>query len=278
MPSFSHTALGTKLIIHIYDDSVDTQSIDAIFSEIDIFEKKYSRFIAGNLLHRLNTEKCLHMPDEFISILKVWNTLSHLSDGYFDMTVLPFLENIDYGIASEKQKEVYGYTRIEIWADNYVTLHDDIQVEIGSIGKGYALDLAYNTLDKRYSEFTLNFWGDIRIKWEKKIYLEDPLDDTKILWEIHLKNQALACSNPEKRKTKKWSHLIQHKEKIDTKKTVFTIHPQWIFADWFATTLFVSPLEKSIKILENTKNLEALIISEEGEIYKSKWFKVKLYI
>jgi thiamine biosynthesis lipoprotein len=142
------------------------------------------------------------------------------------------------------------------------------------------VDIIHSILDKKYEQFIINFWGDIRIKWSQKLFLEDPLNESKSIGEIELSHLALAGSNPRKRMTKKWHHLINPfpERPIDQKLTVFTSHKLACFADAFATALYVAPLEKSIKILEKVEGLEWMIIAENGEIYKSQAFDVELYI
>lgn len=278
MKKYEYEALGTKLIIAIQDNSVYTPDIDAIFSNIKIFESHYSRFKKWNILDTLNTEKQIQAPQELISIISLAQKLSQMTDGYFDISVLPLLENIGYWISDSKLEENIGYKNIEIrW--EYIHLHNNISIELWAIWKGYLVDFIYNSLEKKHQNFTINFGWDIRIKWKQKFLLEDPFDETKAIWEIQLENLSLAASNPEKRKTSKGTHLVNPKiEKIDTKKAIFITHKLGIFADAFSTALFVSPLSMSLDILEQTNGLEWMIIAENWEIYKSRWFNVELYL
>jgi FAD:protein FMN transferase len=275
---YEYEALGTKLIIAIQDNSVYSYDIDTIFTYVKKFESDYSRFKKWNILDTLNTKKQLEVPQELKSIVSLGLKLSEMTDGYFDMTILPLLENIWYGINTSQLEENIWYKNIEIhW--NTITLYNSVNIELWAIWKGYLVDFIYNTLDKKYQNFTVNFGGDIRIKWENTFFLEDPFDEKKSLWEIFLKNLSLAASNPEKRKTKKGTHLVNPKSwNTDTKKAIFITHKLAIFADAFSTALFVSPLEKSLSILEKVDWLEWMIIAENWEIYQSKGFEAKLYI
>ena len=134
--------------------------------------------------------------------------------------------------------------------------------------------MIYNILDKKIDNFVINFWGDIRIKWEKIVHLEDPKDETKIIGSIILNNSSIASSAWNKRIFWSSHHLLNAKSgrSQDDKLAVFVHHKLACFADIFATTLFVCPLEKSLEILSSIPGLEAMIIAENWEIYKSKWF------
>ena len=191
---------------------------------------------------------------------------------------MPFLENIWYWIEKEHQKEIYWYENIEIKGDNLI-LHEWVSIDIWAVWKWYIVDKIYNTLDTVCDNFIINFWWDIRVKWEHKIILEDPLDDKKAIWEIELFNLSIASSSPYKRKTKKWNHLINPKDcNWENKKiAIYITHKLSSFSDIFSTALFVTPLKKSINILNKIDWLEAMIITDKWEIYKTRWFNAKLY-
>lgn len=276
---YTKNALGSRLEITFFEvienDSVVTES----FSLIDDFEKKYSRFIEGNILSAMNTQKKYTLEPEIVALVRLCIKVSEMTQGSFDITLLPLLENTGYGIREEKMNESFGYKNIDL-KENILTLHNEVQIEFGSCGKWYLLDLVYNTLRKYYTHFVLNFGWDIRVSGEQEIVLEDPLDTTKSIWKICLRDWALASSSGNRRKTDTGHHLIdmQRESSQNDKLAIYVTHPLWVMADIFATALFVSPLEKSLEILEKTNNLEALIISREWKIYKSQGFTVDLHI
>jgi thiamine biosynthesis lipoprotein ApbE len=74
-------------------------------------------------------------------------------------------------------------------------------------------------------------------------------------------------------------HLIDPQTKKSTNHilTVFTTHRYALFADMYATALFVAPLEVSLQILESIEGLEAMIITNNGAIYTSRGFQADLF-
>lgn len=95
---FEFDGCGSKLRVELFDVSSHSKLIERSRNIVERFEKKYSRFIAGNYLDTLNkTKQAPHTP-ELVSLLTLAKKVSLLTEGHFDITVLPFLENRGYGI------------------------------------------------------------------------------------------------------------------------------------------------------------------------------------
>lgn len=142
------------------------------------------------------------------------------------------------------------------------------------------LDVLYNFLITHYERFVINFGGDIRVAGKKTIHLEDPLRSGKYIGTIDLENTSIASSSGNKRKIGHQHHLINPKtgKSEDTILAVYVTHRLGVFADIFATALFVSPLPVSIKVLEKVAGLEALIIMQNGKIHTTQNFNATLTI
>lgn len=274
---FSKELFWSTLKITVNSINVDNTLINRCFDETKDFENNYSRFIKWNFLYYLNKNKSSQVSWELLSILNLSNKVSELTDWYFDITVLPFLENIWYWIFDSELKENIWYKNIKI-NNNKVTLENWISIDIWAVWKWYIVDKIYNTLNSNYDDFTINFGGDIRVKWTKKILLEDPLNEKKSIWSINISDLSIASSTPFKRKTNKWHHLINpiNWKPQNDKLAIYITHKLSSFSDIFSTALFVTPLDKALKIINKINWLEAMIIAENWEIYKSKWFNCNL--
>lgn len=278
---FSRNLFWSRLDIEI-SEPVKTdvsELIEKCFQTVQTFEDTYSRFKKGNFLDMLNTHKSSEISSELLSILKLSLKVSQITGGYFDITLRPVLENAWYGVEEGKLEESVGYKNIVI-DGNTVELKNGVSIDIWAVGKGYMVDAVYNMLDPHVESFVVNFWGDMRIKGRKKILLEDPYDETKAIGSIVLDGLSIAGSSPNKRRFWSGHHLInpKTKESQNDKIALYVTHRLASFADIFSTALFVSPLEKSLEILEKTKWLEALIVARDGSIYKSRGFDAKLNI
>lgn len=273
---FTKDLCGSRLEILIHSEWEFSDLIQECFDITEQFEIKYSRFIEWNYLSKLNTNKQSIMDSELESILKLCLKVSDITNGYFDITIQPTLENAWYWISNNKLKENIWYKNIVI-QNNKVILNNWVSLDLWSVWKWYIVDKIYNVLSKKIDRFSINFWWDIRISGKQKIQLEDPLDDNKIIWSIELLNKSIASSSWKKRQFWWKHHLINAttKESQNDKIIVYVTHSLAIFADIFATALFVTPLKDSLNILSSIPWLEAMIINEGGQIYKSKWFEYK---
>ena len=276
---FSRNLFGSRLDISVSDTPGMQEFVEKCFTLAENFEETYSRFKKGNFLDILNTEKSSEISSELSSILKLCLQVSELTDGYFDITLRPLLENAGYGVEDGKLEEHLGYKNIVLSGKN-LELKNGVSIDLWAVGKGYIVDKIYNMLDARSDEFVINFWGDLRVKGKQDVLLEDPYDDTKSLGNIVIENASIASSTGNKRKLSAGHHLInpKTKESQNDKIALYVTHRLASFADIFSTALFVTPLEKSLEILEKTQWLEALIIGADGSMYKSKWFHSDLHI
>ena len=169
MKKYKKELLWTILEIAIFDDFVDDNDLENIFKLIKDFEEKYSRFKVWNYLWSLNKQKKAKIDDDFKAILNIAQKANELSKGHFDITILPFLENIWYWISNEKLEEKVWMENIFIENDEII-LKNDVSIEIWWIWKGYMVDVIFNNLKEKYKNFVINFGWDIRILWERRSF------------------------------------------------------------------------------------------------------------
>lgn len=275
---YNFNALGSTLNI-ISNGAIDQKHLLECEEKINSFEKKYSRFIKGNYLYNLNLSWTSHINDEFKTLFRLCEKVYLQTHGYFDITVLPTLEKLWYG-------KTYNTLDTKIWMDHIQIEWDTIFLnhvclEFWSVGKWYMIDWIFSHLSKYSSDIIVDFGWDLRVgQGEKIIGLEDPFDDTKVIWTVTLCRESLWASAWNKR-TFHWSHHLidvlswnPQRDKI----AVFTKHKLATLADIYSTALFVSPLEVSLEVLKNTPWLDALIIWKDGSIYETENFNSHLNI
>lgn len=248
--------------------------IEEIFSYVKDFEQTYSRFIKWNYLDWLNSWSISELDNISLQFLNIAKEAYRLSEGHFDITISPILEELGYW---NKEKEY------KIWLDWIEIMWNELhlngrKIEFWSMWKWYIVDYAFAKLSPSNDKILIDFGWDIKFKWDFKIWLESPFVENEIIWTYLWKDTSLAASSWSKRKFNGHNHLIskEFNTSIKQKKWVFLSHPSSLISDIFSTAVFVSPLNIWIKIIQSVKDLEWMII-EEDKIFKSEWYKWKLF-
>jgi thiamine biosynthesis lipoprotein ApbE len=134
MISLKREALGSLLEMHIYEKIVKQADIDACFCRIEEFENTYSRFKEGNFLWKLNETGRAPLTAELSILIKLAQKVYRDTRGYFDITLLPLLENAGYGIYEKLLPEILGSENI-ILTQTEIELKNGVKIDLGSLGK-----------------------------------------------------------------------------------------------------------------------------------------------
>lgn len=134
-------------------------------------EAKYSRYRRGNVVHAIN-EACgrtVTLDEETARLIDYAQALYALSDGKFDVTsgVLREVWRFDGGSRVPDSAAVrallgrIGWQHVR-WERPRLTLPSGMQVDLGGIGKEYAVDRAAAAIEHIAPRSLLNFGGDLR--------------------------------------------------------------------------------------------------------------------
>lgn len=266
-------------------------AIQSAFDECKRLDLSYSRFRSGNLLTEINTKvnEWQTVNGELFYLLKAAYEISEKTDWAFDLGVKEVLENWGYDANySFKEKDKTNgdggdkSKSFELGPDNLVKLFRTI--ELGGLGKGYALDLMVKKL-AAFENFCVDAGGDIFAKGMPKddtpwrIFFEHPKNINEAMGEVEVDGFFLASSNPLKRKWAKYHHLVDPKTNLPANKmlAVYIQADSGLMADAYSTALFVLGFDKAVNLLEQLP-IEAMLVSSEGQIFRTKNFKGELYL
>jgi len=201
------------------------------YTEAKRIELKYSRFRDDNMIARLNNAKgeTITLDDETIRLLNLANLCFQLSDGLFDIssgilaklwhfkqqTKLPCDTDIKALLPS------IGWQKAQ-WQAPLLTLPAGMKIDLGGIGKEYAVDKVAQLLGlQTNSAFLINFGGDIFANqlrsngdaWQ--VAIEDPLHLGKSKLVVSLAQGGLASSGDSQRYIaiggQRYSHILNPK-------------------------------------------------------------------
>lgn len=156
------------------DDAMEANRLLRLVSdEAWRVEDKFSRYLEGNIVHRINNSggEPVRVDDETARLIDFSETLYGLSDGRFDITSGVLCEAWRF----DGSANVPGQARIDAilprigwdkigWADRTLTLRPGMQIDLGGVGKEYAVDRCAELCREHvWASCLVNFGGDIAV-------------------------------------------------------------------------------------------------------------------
>ena len=246
------------------------------FAEIDRIEKAYSRFLDTSELSRVNKNLSVWqtVSREFLELVQQGLAFNKKTDGAFDITLKADLDRLGYDKEySFTPKSAQRKGIKELLTSHLAPVRINGQriflrkeIELGGLGKGYALDCVAAILDKAgVPEYYINAGGDIVVRGTWDILLEHPDDPERAIGKVTLKDCAIAGSASNRRKWKGQHHLLNARTRLPEQSVlcVFTIAKTGMDADAYATSIFTAGFENGIE-LSRRLPVQALIVSAES--------------
>lgn len=186
------------------------------YDEAKRIEYKFSRYRDDNVIFSLNNAagKSIRVDDETMRMLAYANQLYQLSDGMFDITsgVLRRVWCFDGGDklpdknAISKILPLIGWDKIKR-NDDMITLPQSMEIDLGGIGKEYAVDRTVKLLRSKTKEsFLVNYGGDLYASGSRsdgkpwRVGLDDPANTgKKSLVDFELSRGGVATSGDARR-------------------------------------------------------------------------------
>lgn len=192
-----------------------TEEVSAnVAAEAWRIEDKFSRYLENNVIHRINTAcgDAIEVDEETANLLDFAATLHELSNGRFDITsgVLREVWKFD-GSNRVPGKDAVAATLERVgwgkasWQRPLLALGSGMEIDLGGIGKEYAVDRCAGIIrDAGRGEGLVNFGGDLavtgvplhRSSWKVGVEGETPDAADKL---IDLRSGALATSGDARR-------------------------------------------------------------------------------
>lgn len=280
--------LGTVIEIKVIDADPQKakKALEDSFNEISRIEKLMSHFNPNSALSQLNRQGYSE-DKELCALMAKAIEISKFTDGGFDVTVGPLINLWDFKakvprVPSPQQvKQAQantGYKNINIDSNkNRIVIKKGIDIDLGGIAKGYAVDQAIDVLEKEGIRTALvNAGGDIRAIGNKDWYigLKDPRSEG-ILAGIKVKNKAVVTSGDYERyfmkNGKRYHHILNPRTGYPAEEcqSVTIIAPTATAAVALAKGIFVAGPEKGLAMITSWPGCEVIIIDAQGSLHVS---------
>ncbi|MCE9680238.1 FAD:protein FMN transferase [Shewanella sp. AS1] len=206
-----------ELLIPTQNSTLAGEILELAIREAMRIEQKYSRFIEGNLLWRLNHSdgQTQTIDDETYRLLTFAQQCYQLSDGRFDITAGPLMRlwrfeqgkqaKIPSAHAIQAAKALVDFSTLR-FDPTELLMPKEMSIDLGGIAKEYAVDSTAYLIAQRWPQLSVlvNFGGDIACPVPKpdspwQVGIEDPnaLDNAAAVLEI--RQGALATSGDTRR-------------------------------------------------------------------------------
>lgn len=289
----TRNAMGTTISITVidFDETKAERAIDAAFLEIERIDNMMSRQKESSELFVLNSEGAILSASlDLVYVLQKSYYYSELSEGAFDITVLPILnlwaDKVKEGSYPKpdeinKTLEKVGYKKISINMDNVAFKEKGMKITLDGIAKGYAVDMAVEVLKNHGIEHALvNAGGDLRAFGSKNwtIALQNPENKEEYIVLFGICNESVATSGNYERyfnDVAKVNHIADPRTGFSAKGliSVTIVSEKATDADALATAVFVLGEEKGMRLVNALDGVESLIITSDKRILKSKGFE-----
>jgi thiamine biosynthesis lipoprotein len=199
------------------DDRSEAEALAALARDEALrIERKFSRYLDDNIVHRINHSggRPVTVDDETAGLLDYAATCHESSGGLFDITsgALRRAWTFDGGNRIPDQATIrealrqVGWSRIR-WENPVIAMPEGMEIDLGGIGKEYAVDRAAALLAERARcAFLINFGGDLFASGARRetrawgVGLDDPARPGEaVLGKFDLTLGALATSGDARR-------------------------------------------------------------------------------
>lgn len=299
--------MGTRFEITAVSDNEDLaiNSIDSAISEIKRIEKLISSWDSNSQTALINNNagiKPVKVDIELIDLIIRSKKISDLTGGVFDVSFASVdklwkfdgtQDTVPSEIEIKKSVSKINYKNIIVDREKSTVFLKEkgMKIGFGAIGKGYAANRAKSKMQSMgIKNGVVNAAGDL-ITWGKmendndwSIGIANPKEKDKIMGWLVISDMAVVTSgNYEKffisNGKKKYSHIINPKTgwPATGTKSVTIICPDAEIADALATSVFILGPIDGIKLINQLKNIECLIVTDNDEIVKSSGLKLSYY-
>ena len=166
--------------------------VEKVLQDIDMSLSVYNDSSVISRINRNETDR----PDEFFT--EVFNRskeISELSEGAFDITIMPLVRAWGFGPDEHKNFDktkldslmsLVGFAKVELRDGLIIKSDPRITLDVNAIAQGYTVDVICRSFDKAgLKNYLIEVGGEVRVKGTKggdpwKIGIDKPVDDNMV--------------------------------------------------------------------------------------------------
>lgn len=284
-------AIGTlwqiDLLMHTSDKEVfDVYAI--IKKRIEVFEQTYSRFRKDSLVSEIATRAGVYiLPQDAIPMFDMYRKLYILSDTKMTPLIGQALHDTGYDreyslVPKNTIRKVPRWDAVMkyIPSSQTLTVYTPSQLDFGSIGKGYIIDIVSDILkEKGITDFTVDAGRDIyhtsSTSTPLVIGLENPSDTSEAVGTVTITHGAICGTSGNRRTWSTYNHILDPETRTSPKDiiAIWVTANTTMLADALTTALFFTSVEK----LREHFSFECVIVYSDRSAFVSEGFPGELF-
>jgi thiamine biosynthesis lipoprotein len=298
----SRFLLDTIIEITLYENNKASKAmLNDMFNLIKNSEEKYSRYITGSEISKINNNpgKPTPVSSDTMEMIEKSIYYSSISDGLFDISIGPLIDlwNINGDnprVPSQNEIESVldkiDYRKIMMDRENSTVFLADngMSLDTGAIAKGYITDLLVTYLrEKDINSALINLGGNLYLYGSKidgspwNIGIRNPFGlKGEYFGTVSVKNISIVTSGIYERFFEHeqiiYHHILNPKTgypENNNLASVSILSPSSTVADCLSTTVFLLGLEKGLSVVESIDGVEAIIITRDKKVHLSSGIK-----
>jgi thiamine biosynthesis lipoprotein len=287
--------MGTRIYVELWDTDAahGEASIDAVMAEMRRIDDLMSHYKPESQLSKINqhgTEAPVVVDQELFDLIKLSTHYSEITEGAFDITYasVGYLYNYPNHVRPTEEQIKAALPAVN-WRNmkfddahhSVFFEHKGMRIDLGGIGKGYAVDRGIEILQKRgIQHAVVTAGGDSRIIGDRMgrawlVAIRHPDDPNKVVTRIPLSDAAMSTSGDYERyfdeNGVRYHHIIDPRTGHSASKvrSATIIGPTATQTDGMSKTAFVLGAEKALEIINRMPEYDAVFVKPDGKVLYS---------
>ena len=300
-------SMGTELRLTAWttDEAGAVNAFKEIVQEFDRLEGLLSNWRENSDVQRLNAAAGKHpvpVGTDFRDIVRTARQVSEWTGGKFDVTfgVMAGLWKFDYqnkdGTVPEhsevvRRRSLVNYRDLEVNEDAGTAFlrREGMVVNLGGIGKGYAVDRARDILRKRgFHDFMIQFGGDMYAAGHHndrpwRLGIQDPRGPAdRIFAAMDVSESTFSTSGDYERffikDGRRYHHILDPAtgEPTQGRRSVTIMTDSATVADGLSTGIFILGPKAGMALIQRLPGVEGVIVTAKNEVLMSQGLEGRL--
>ncbi len=295
-PKVSRASMGCNFNIYLAGLDYDniTGAAEQALDEITRLENRLSRFIEDSDVTRINayaSNGWVRLEPRLYQLIRNAADISEKTNGAFDITCAPLVRLWGFYAKTETPPDEQAILNtLESVGFDHIRFDDEeslisfaregMEIDLGAIGKGYAIDEAADTLRRYGVEHAVISGGDSTIyalgctetgePW--RFHITDPYHPETKLCTVNLSNEALSTSAITEQffihDGKRYGHILDPRIGYPSETDILSstvICASAMESDAYSTAIFLMGLEEAREFCSTLKGMSVVLTFIEND-------------